>query len=82
MILFGDSLTLKPGKVYHSTVIEHGISPRIVRVDDVLVVCQKITESSAPATVQQIKCDAMYVEFGDSNGKPSPCVVNLPLAYH
>jgi hypothetical protein len=58
-------------KVYHDTTISHGSGPRTVRMNDVLVVSKQNADPSELSTVQQIKCDAMDIEFEDSNGKPT-----------
>jgi hypothetical protein len=69
-------------QVYHDTTISHVSGPRTVCVKDVLVVFEQNTDPSKPSIIQQIKCDAMDVEFGDSSGEPSLLFCQLLSACH
>ncbi|KAH8702877.1 hypothetical protein GQ44DRAFT_717143 [Phaeosphaeriaceae sp. PMI808] len=52
---------------YHDTIISRCGGPHSVRMNGVLVMSEQKANPSKPTTVQQIKCDAADVEFGDSN---------------
>ena len=57
--------------VYHDTTVSQGSGPRMARISNVFVVLEQTTDPSKPSTIQEIKCNAVDVEFGNSNGTPS-----------
>ncbi|KAF2463984.1 uncharacterized protein BDR25DRAFT_104635 [Lindgomyces ingoldianus] len=54
---------------HHNTTISRGSGRRTICLHDILVVSEQKTDSSHSATIQQIKCTSVDVEFGESTGK-------------
>lgn len=54
--------------VYHNTTISQDSRPRVVRISNVLVVLEQTTDPSKPSAIQEIKCNAVDVEFGNLKG--------------
>jgi hypothetical protein len=59
--------TLTFCEVNHNTNLSSGQVPRCVRIDEILVISEQITDFSNESSVQQIKCDTVEIEFQDSN---------------